>query len=474
MFERAPNGFFIRDMMIFNHLRRGGYVSKGFIFEAPDLTNSPAADLNDFQDQTCLLLASLHEHQRLQIQYYCDSDFKQELLRYQQETEKFSNVWTKRARNERFSRYWRAMSERKLRRQRVIFYVSRSLENVPKAFQTAAARREYYNTLLDQLETEFEHSHRLLLEIFGSGGARVLPMSDLDHFRHYKRFLNPSLNDRFDFDPADGFVPELSIQENCWHSEGNGQNDFGFFLDGHYHSLLVLTRWPRTTYPGIIQRLTNLRLLDYTITVNVDPLPISQEISKEEKEHDRVAGDYASEKKISLLTVMEKKQKKIHALMQGQTIPFHAMFAIRVWDKTRDGLNAKAGAIKNAINSMNAAQYFESNLPSTSKNLFFQTWPGWTWGRYEHRKLYAEHRFLADMLPVTSTFTGHLATAEAIYDGPHDNLVGIETFSGSEDNKTPQHAVLLGMSGAGKSVTVCDLLTQTEGYFACAAHHHSP
>jgi transcriptional regulator with XRE-family HTH domain len=48
-----------------------------------------------------------------------------------------------------------------------------------------------------------------------------------------------------------------------------------------------------------------------------------------------------------------------------------------------------------------------------------------------------------------STFTGHLATAEAIYDGPHDNLVGIETFSGSVDNKSPQHAVLLGMSGAG-------------------------
>jgi hypothetical protein len=150
-------------------------------------------------------------------------------------------------------------------------------------------------------------------------------MTDLDHFRHYKRFLNPSLADRFDYDPADGFSPELSIQENCWHSEGNGQSDFGFFLDGHYHSVIVLTRWPRTTYPGIIQRLTNLRLLDYTITVNVDPLPITQEINKEEKEHDRVAGDYASEKKISLLTVMEKKQKKIHALMQGQTIPFRAV-----------------------------------------------------------------------------------------------------------------------------------------------------
>src|SRR3989442_1378016 len=64
MLERAPNGFFIRDMMIFNHLRRGGYVSKGFIFEAPDLQNSPAADLTISQDKTCLLVASLHEHQR--------------------------------------------------------------------------------------------------------------------------------------------------------------------------------------------------------------------------------------------------------------------------------------------------------------------------------------------------------------------------------------------------------------------------
>ncbi|MGH7954158.1 MAG: hypothetical protein ACREFE_19875, partial [Limisphaerales bacterium] len=30
----------------------------------------------------------------------------------------------------------------------------------------------------------------------------------------------------------------------------------------------------------------------------------------------------------------------------------------------------------------------------------------------------------------------------------------------------PQHAVLIGMSGTGKSVSVCDLLSQTEGYFS--------
>ena len=465
MFEKAPNGHFIRDLLVFSHLRRGGYVSKGFVLEAPDLSNSPTSDLNEFQDELCLLLGALHENQRLQVQYYCDCDYRAELLRYQAETERFSNPWTRRNRNERFTRYWQAMAERKLRRQRVVLYLSRALDTVPRTFQSSSSARDYYETLLSQLTQEFQHTQHLLSEIFAGSGTRVLPMGDLDHFRHYKRFLNPSLADRFDYDPTPEFAPELSIQENTWASEGVGLADSGFFLDGHYHSLIVLTRWPRSTYPGIIQRLTGLRLLDYTITVNIDPLPISAEIAQEEKAHDRVAGDYASEKKLSLLTVMEKKQRKIAALMQGQSIPFKALFVIRVWDKSRDGLQARTGAIKNAINAMNAGQYFESNLPTTSKNLFFQTWPGWTWGQYEHRKLYAEHRYLADMLPITSTFTGHLADAEAIYDGAAGNLVGITTFSSGAGSATPQHAVLLGMSGAGKSVTVCDLLTQTEGYF---------
>ena len=131
MFERAPNGFFVNDLILFNSLRRGGYIAKGFVFEAPDLTNSPIADLNEFQEQLCLLLASLHENQRLQIQYFSDSDYKAELLRFQSETERFENIWTKRSRNERFMRYWQAMIERKLRRQRVILYISRPLENTP-------------------------------------------------------------------------------------------------------------------------------------------------------------------------------------------------------------------------------------------------------------------------------------------------------------------------------------------------------
>ena len=81
------------------------------------MVNAQVSELNEFQDQLSLLLASLTEQHRLQIQYYCDSDYRHELLRYQAETQKAANVWTRRSRNERFERYWRLMTERRLRRQ---------------------------------------------------------------------------------------------------------------------------------------------------------------------------------------------------------------------------------------------------------------------------------------------------------------------------------------------------------------------
>ncbi len=390
--EKPANGYFLRDLLIFNGLNAGGFASKGFIFEPPDFNNAQIGELNEFQDQLSVLLASLSDNQRLQVQWFCDSDYRRALLRYNEETKRATNTWTRRSRNERFVRYWRAMTNRQLRRQRLIIYISRSIETSPSFSAPRASLTKHYEHLLNQLEQEFAQVHETLTGIFSGQGARIIPMTDADHYRHFTSFLNPSLAERFDYDALETFDPSLSIQENCWHSEGNGQADFGFWMDGHYHSTIVLTRWPKMTFPGIIHRLTNLRLLDYTITVNVDPIPIRQEITREEKAHERLAGDYASEKKLSLLTVMQKKERKIAALMQGHTLPFNALFIVRVWDKSKAGLSAKATAIKNAINSMNSAQYFESSLPSTTKKLFFQTWPGWLWGRYEYRKLYAEHQ----------------------------------------------------------------------------------
>jgi hypothetical protein len=464
MFETAPNGYFLNDLLVFDGLGKGCHVSKGFLIEPADLSAAAPEHLNAFQDQLSLLLACLHDKLRLQVQWFCDSDYRAELLRYHAHTERATNVWTKRCRNERFSRYWQAMLDRQLRRQRLVLFFSRQIETSPALIATAARQRDHYEALIGELATEFQQLQQMLANVFPS--ARITPMKDADHYRHCSTFLNPSLAERFDYDPLATFDPLLSIQENCWHSEAQGIADAsGFWMDGFFHSVLVVSRWPKVTQPGLVQRLTGLPLLDYNITVNVEPLSARAEIGREEKAHDRLAGDFASEKRLSLLTAMEKKQKKIAALMQGHTLPFNVEYIIRAWDQTREGLAAKVAAIKNAINGMNGAQYLTCALPTTARKLFFQSWPGHPWGRYPHRKLYAETRYLADMLPFSATFTGHLAHAEALYEGNSRNLVGVTTFAGSAGSETPQHAVLLGMSGAGKSVTVCDLLSQTEAFY---------
>ena len=255
------------------------------------------------------------------MQYFCDCDYKSELLRYQAETERFTNIWTRRARNERFTDTGRPWGERKLRRQRVVLYVTRALESVPKAFQSAAARREYHGSSWISSRRSSNMS-TALLEIFGSSGTRVMPMNDLDHYRHFTRFLNPSLNDRFDFDPAEGFS-----RTRFRRTAGIARETGRATLDS-----------PRWTLP----------LADCADPVAADQLsrnhPAAHESAAPRLHHHGQrgpaardprdlaggegarpgGGDYASEKKISLLTVMEKKARKIHALMQGQTIPFHA------------------------------------------------------------------------------------------------------------------------------------------------------
>ena len=464
MFESAPNGYFVRDLVVFHGLRKGCHVSKGFVVEPPDLSAGAPEHLNASQDQLVLLLGCLHDKLRLQVQWFCDSDYRAELLRYQEQTQRATDIWTRRCRNERFVRYWEAMVERRLRRQRLVLYFSRAIDTSPAVVATAARQHARYSALLEEMATEFEQLHQMLANIFP--GARVTPMKDADHYRHCTTFLNPSLGSRFDYDTLETFDPQLSIQENCWHSEAQGLTDgSGFYMDGFYHSVLVFSRWPKMTHPGMVHRLTGLPLRDYNITVNVESLSARAEINREEKAHDRLAGDFASEKRLSLLTAMEKKQKKISALMQGHTLPFNVEYIIRAWDQTREGLAAKTAAIKNAINGMNGAQYLACALPTTAKKLFYQSWPGWAWGRYPHRKLYGETRYVADVLPFSATFTGHLEQAEALYEGNQRNLVGVTTFAGSKGNETPQHAVLLGMSGAGKSVSVIDLLSQTEAFY---------
>src|ERR1700737_3779476 len=151
MFESSPNGYFVRDLVVFHGLRKGCFVSKGFVIEPADLSAAAPEHLNAFQDQLALLLSCLHDKLRLQVQWFCDSDYRSELLRYRQRTEQATNVWTRRCRNERFARYWQAMVDRRLRRQRLVFFFLPPVDTSPAVIATAARQHPHYDALVQEM-----------------------------------------------------------------------------------------------------------------------------------------------------------------------------------------------------------------------------------------------------------------------------------------------------------------------------------
>jgi len=454
----APNGVFCEGMILYGFPEKGAIAAKGFWITPPDVRGASVERLHTLQTQIRALLALLAPRHRLQVQWSCDSDYRQELTSYHAATEGVTNPAVRKTRNERFTRYWQAMQNRALRRERLALYLSIEISEYSGNVKTRQGLQNHYATLLAELQAQFRDFAQSVRTLFHDETC-VTPMEDADHAHHVRTFLNPSIIQRGD-QPTQHDAT-LTIQEQCWLSEGVGQPEGGFYLDGNYHALVTMDRWPQRTRPGIITHLTGLPFLDYCITVNVIPTAARAEIHREEQAIERLSGEYADQGRHSLAVALKKKTQKVENLAGGFVRPFEVVYLIRVWAPTQDALREKVAAVQAAIHAMDGAQYLECAIPTTAKKLFFATWPGWTHSSYRHRHRYAEDSYLADLLPFSATFVGQLATAEALYDGSHQNLVGVSTTLGN----SPQHAVVLGMTGTGKSAAIHDLLMQTAAYY---------
>jgi hypothetical protein len=462
---KAPNGWISHGLLIWNELDRRGFVSKGFVLDVPDLRHASERALDSFYSSVRQFLHTLEESTRAQLRWSVNSDYRDELLAYHAVTEERCEPgsWSAITRNERFNRYWRAMQEGKLRREKLVLFLSKRITTNAPAAADKNLIAEHYRRVLAQFNEAFDQHGRVIASIFEPHGCRVSAMSTEDLFRYYATFLNPSYLRRDNYDPIGQFREEETIHQNCWHQGAQASKTFGFFADGFYQNLIILKRRPQRTRRGIYWALTSLPFLDYSITVNLYPQNIRREISRAERALERVRGDYAAEGKHSLLTSKEVKEQRIRNLAQGDIVPFLYDYVVHVWDATEDGLISKTRQIETAFGQMEDAQCWTSNLSSaaTTKNMWFQTWPGWLWGKYTHHADNGLDEWLADMLPFSSTFTGHLHGAEALYDGSNRNLIGVRNFLSG----TPQLAVLLGMTRAGKSGFMCDLLSQTDPYY---------
>jgi hypothetical protein len=155
-------------------------------------------------------------------------------------------------------------------------------------------------------------------------------------------------------------------------------------------------------------------------------------------------------------------------LQGGFARPYSALPVIRVWAPTIDKCLEQVQVVKEAITAMGGAQCMIVDGEVQAKCLFYETLPGWTGGRYREWDLFALAGrdpavcFLQDMVPLSSSSTGHLEAGEALYDGEEGSLYGLRTFA----NGVPQHAVMTGTTRVGKSSQTIDLLSQTDCFFA--------
>lgn len=461
---KLPDIYLANDLIVYRGLSRGGFVGKGWEIDLPDFENADPGHINSLEDDCRVLLQSLSEGSRMQVNWSVDADYKRELLAYKSATEKLdSSDWEKMIRDERFVRYWERMEQRKLRREKLTFYVN---SRIPRETIKRGGRKAYEG-LLDVASKELQAYDNVFSHLFGQMGGGAKPLDDLGHFQKFSSFCDPALADDPHLDFREILRPQDEVLNQCMPGDASplDKPDFGFHLGGFYHGVLVIKSLPKSTFMGMMRQLTSLQLLDYSITVNIRRRSVDKEIIREEGEMDKLRRAYEASPKVKLQATLEKKDQKIRRLMSNQVLPFEGQWIIRAWDTSKSGLRGKIAAIRSAVTKMGGCQVYEPSLPTSARNYWACSIPGWCWDSYDDFTHYIEDVNLVDMLPISSTPVGNLKGAEALYDGNNYNLVGVRTFEGLEGKERPAHGLMLGSSGSGKSVMTIDLLTQTGPYY---------
>jgi hypothetical protein len=204
---KAPNGWISHDLCIWNELDRREFVSKGFVLDIPDLRHGSERALDSFYQSVRQFLHTLEESTRAQLRWSVDSDYREELLAYKQITDEQGkpNSWASITRNERFNRYWHAMQSGKLRRERLILFLSKRITTDPPASADKQLIADYYRRVLHQFNEAFEQHRRVIGSLLEPHGCRVTVMATEDLFRYFATFLNPSYLKRDNYDPIGQF-----------------------------------------------------------------------------------------------------------------------------------------------------------------------------------------------------------------------------------------------------------------------------
>ena len=464
-----PNGFFLNDLLWFGDAgSEQTAVSRGFIVEPAEMASMDDEARSDLSDRLRYLLAALGEEYTLQCRLLVCSDYSEVLDKYKSATESIADkrkyrwqIWN---RTERHARYVEAMREGKLRREILVLFFTRVIDSEPRFSVSEESLEEHFTRLATRESLGFsEVQGDVLNTLFPD--CRIQVMTDREHYLHYYRFLNPSCGASIPENIFEWYDPSRSIQENCLFGDlvQPPVPGVSFQLDGLNHAVLAMRQLPKRMGPGLVTRMLDLGFQDFEITVNVYPQRTAEVVKAIEKTANQLQGEVRTQPKrtYSLTEQLEMAKERISDLERGNVVAMNVFFVLRLWHRDADALISRASIARNAFSSMAGATCHYATNAETARQLWYQTWPGWTFGTYRGYDLPTDDQTAAELLPWSATFTGRLEGAEALYDSPKGGLVGITTQVG----QVPQHMLIFGIVGAGKSIFLTDLWAQTAHNF---------
>ncbi len=464
MARTFPVGWFERDMLWWGPaLDARTCLSRGAQVEVPDLRSADNRTILDLRRQNAHILAVAGPASSLQIHWTAEDDFGAALEAYS-ERKKGAAPWCRRTCAVRRAFYEQRLAEGSLRRERVHVYIGKRCEGLSARDVRSVAACEAF---LRQSAAGLSSQLRMLEMVHPLG--RWTPMDSGAHAAHLKRFLNPSLARLFSGPPdsnAGGLDESRSIRANCLRSDidafssGRG-SDRGslLFFDGNYHAIFVMRELPRGTRPGMMVPVLDAVNRGASITLAVHPLPVGREIERLRREIDELSAFLSDRRAAGVENDIHLRRARIDSLLSSVTIPFNVLFVVRVWADTQDGIAAKSLAMRTALQGIDGAEFMQVNNAAQARHLLYETIPGNLGGTYRGWDIYVENHNLADLMPISSTFTGHLEEAQALYDSPGQSVVGIRLVT---PNGTPQHSMVVGVNGSGKSALLMDLMSQAD------------
>jgi hypothetical protein len=460
-----PDCYSVDDLLVFGDVSHG-VICQGIDVSIPDQSNVEAEVLNALEGDLRTFLANIQEGERLQIQFYKDSDYHRELERFQKVTEKGDMCrFSRRNRTERYERYAERMAEGRLIQSNLRLYISSRI-HAPK-FKGGLSRRAHYERTVSAYKQSFDQRIQVGDQLLKSYGGGMKAMDGLGHLQELCRYFGPSasklyLAEEILSDPHANLM-ELARVGSASALDGP---DHGFFLDGHYFGLLALSTMPKQTFMGMMQTITGLAVPNIRVVVNCYPLSVDREIVKTEEEQEKLERSSENKKgrqaKLRVQAGMEKNALRVRRLMSNQVLPFRAQFIVLAHDETKEGLRSKMAALKGAVGKLGGIRYYEPSWDISTMNYYNAAIPGWSFDGYDDFTHKLDDVNLVNLLPIGGTPKGDLEAAEALYDGDAGNLIGIRTFSGETGSEMPLHSIIVGAKGSGKSLLVNDILVQTE------------